>query len=62
MLHEEDTGFEFLIAAYENGRNSSKSAGVGSNEIFRVGGEVVLLAAARAEVTNFLEKEAQLFY
>jgi hypothetical protein len=60
MLHEEEAGFEFPIAANENGRHSFKSQRVGSNEIFRIGGEVVLLTAAQAELTNLLEERSQL--
>jgi hypothetical protein len=60
MLDEVDTGFELLIPAYENGGNSSKSGGVESNEIFGIGGEVVLLTTAQAEFTNLLEKWSQL--
>ena len=60
MLHEEDTGFELVIAANEHSPHSSKSEGVGSNEIFRIGGEVVLLTAAQAELSNLLEEWPQL--
>ena len=60
MLHEEDTGFEFLLAANEHGHHSSKPDGVGGNDIFRIGAEVVLLAAAQAELTNLREEGAQL--
>ena len=60
MLHEEDTGFEFLIAANENRRHSPKPQRVGSNEIFRISGEVVLLTAAQAEITNLLRGMSQL--
>ena len=60
MLHEEDTGFELLVAANQNRRNSPKPQRVGSNEIFRISGEVVLLTAAQAELTNLLEEWSQL--
>jgi hypothetical protein len=60
VLDKVDTGIEFLIPAYENGGNSSKAGGVESNEIFGIGGEVVLLSAAQAKVTNLLEKWSQL--
>ena len=60
MLDEVDTGFEFLLPAYENGRYSSKPGGVARNEVFRIGGEVVLLTAAQAELTNRLEELSQL--
>ena len=60
MLHEEDTGFEFLVAANQNRRHSPKPQRVGSNEIFRISGEVVLLTAAQAELTNLLEEWSQL--
>jgi hypothetical protein len=59
MLDEEDAAFEFLIPAYENSHNSSKSAGVDSNGIFGIGGEVVLLTAAQAELSNLLEEWPQ---
>ncbi len=59
MLDEVDTSFEFLIPPDENGRYSSKSGGVGGNEIFEIGGEVVLLTAADAEVANLLEEGSQ---
>jgi hypothetical protein len=62
MLHEEDTGFEFPIPANENGRYSSESEGVGGNEIFRIGGQVVLRTAAQAKVTNLLKKYSQLLF
>jgi hypothetical protein len=62
MLDKEDTGFEFPIPANENSRHSSKSEGVGGNEIFRIGRQVVLLAAAQAKVTNLLEEYSQLLF
>jgi hypothetical protein len=60
MLEEVDTGFEFLIPAYKNRGNSSKPGGVESNEIFGIGGEVVLPAATQAKVANLLEEETEL--
>ena len=60
MLHEVDTGFEFLIAANENGCHSPKSQRVGGNEIFRISSEIVLLTAAQAELTDLLEEWSQL--
>ena len=60
MLYEEDTGFEFPIPANENSQHSSKPESVGCNEIFRIGGQVVLLTAAQAKVTNLLEEYSQL--
>ena len=60
MLHEEDTGFELLVAANQNRRYSPKPQRVGSNEIFRIGGEIVLLTAAQAELMDLLEEWPQL--
>jgi hypothetical protein len=62
MLDQEDTGFEFPIPPNENGRHSSKPEGVGGNEIFRIGGQVVLLTAAQAKVTNLLGDCSQLLF
>jgi hypothetical protein len=56
VLNKEDTGLEFAITANEHSRYSSKPEGVGSDEIFRIGGEVVLLAAAPAKVANLLQE------
>lgn len=59
MLDEKDTGFEFPILTNENSRRSSKPEGVGGNEVFRIGRQVVLLTATQAEVTNLLEEYTQ---
>jgi hypothetical protein len=56
VLNKEDTGLELAIAASEPGRDSSNPEGVGSDEIFRIGGEVVLLTAAQAKVANLLKE------
>ena len=60
MLKKVDTGLEFAITANEHGRHSSKAEGVGSDEIFGIGGEVVLLATAQTKVANLLEEWTQL--
>ena len=56
VLDEVDTGFELVIPADENGSHSGKSGGVGSDEIFRIGGEVVLLTAPQTELMDLLEE------
>jgi hypothetical protein len=61
VLNKEDTGLEFAIAANEHGRHSPKPDGVGSDEIFRIGGEVVLLTAVQAKLANLLQELAQLW-
>ncbi len=56
MFEEEDAGFEFLIMANQNSSNSPISLGVCSDEILRVGREVVLLTATLSEFTNRRDK------
>ena len=60
VFEEQNTGFKSTIAANEDGRNPSVFRCIGSDEVFRVGGEVVLLAAVQAESTNFGQAGEQL--
>jgi hypothetical protein len=56
VLEEQDTGFQCLIPANENGRHSSVFKSVRSDEIAQVRREVVLLTATQAKFLNCREK------
>ncbi|MGB8535008.1 MAG: hypothetical protein WCD57_01225 [Acidobacteriaceae bacterium] len=52
MFDKQHAGFEVLISANQNRRNPAVFLLVCGNEIFKIRGEVVLLAATQAEFTN----------
>jgi hypothetical protein len=52
MFDKQDAGFEIVIPANQNRRNPAVFLLVCSNEIFKIRGEVVLLAAAQTEFPN----------
>ncbi len=52
VLEEQDTCLKRAIAANKNRCDSSVFQRIGCDEIFGVGGEVVLLATLQAELTN----------
>src|ERR1700677_320894 len=60
MLIEKDAGFEFLIPANQDRRTSSVCQGIGRDEVFRVSGQVVFLAAAQAQLANLRQTREQL--
>jgi hypothetical protein len=52
VLIEKNTSFEFAIMAYQHTRTPAVGESVGRDEVFRFGGEIILLATAPAKLED----------
>ena len=52
MLIKQDTGFEFLLPANQHRRTSSIWQGIGCDEVFRLGGQIIFLPTTAAQFAN----------